>query len=48
MSMITMSPGEKSRDFGALFIGLAMGLKARSRRLRRLRYSFDFASLFSE
>ena len=48
MSTITTSPRAKSRDFGALFIGFAMGLKAWSRRLRRLRYSFDFASLFSE
>jgi hypothetical protein len=44
MIMITMSPGAKSRNFGALFIDFAMGLKAWSRRLRRLRYTLDFAS----
>jgi len=44
MMMITMSPRAKSKDFAALFIGLAMGPKAWSGRLRRLRYTLDFAS----
>jgi hypothetical protein len=48
MIMITVPSRAKSKDFGALFIGFAMGLKAWSRRLRRLRSTFDFASPVSE
>jgi hypothetical protein len=48
MSMTSTSSRAKSRDPGALLIGFATGLKAWLRRLRRLRCSFDFASLRSE